>query len=198
MNRYLVFGLAVVLAFLAGITLTLIAMPFVQSQMFVANNSTNSEYGRGMMGGIRRGMMGGNYPDANAQPNQAPPVTPTPTNVAPQATQSTSALPANAKTGKAGNLNVVLVMTPQPAAFSTTTFDITLTDEKGTAVSDASVSLDLAMPSMYMPPNKPQAQPLGNGKYQASGRFTMRGGWRINIIIERGGQKQNVYFDIGL
>jgi len=101
-------------------------------------------------------------------------------------------------TAKAGNLNVTLVMTPPPAAFSTTMFDITITDERGAAVSDAKVSLDLTMPSMWMPQNKPQAQSLGNGKYQAVGRFTMRGGWRIEIIIERGGQKSSTYFDLGL
>lgn len=100
--------------------------------------------------------------------------------------------------GKAGNLNLVVTMNPAPAAFSTTTFNIALTDEKGAAVSDAKVSLDLTMPSMYMPANKPQAQSLGDGKYQAAGRFTMRGGWRIDVIIERGGVKQNAYFDIGL
>jgi hypothetical protein len=219
MKRYVVIGIAVLLAFIAGVALTLVAMPFVQSRMLGANQENAPGMMRGGMMmrrgnssdttsapmGMRCGMMGGNCADANADAsaNPATPVAPTSiapaqATVAPQPTQSANALPANAKTGKAGNLNVVLVMNPQPAAFSTTTFDITITDEKGAAVSDANVSLDLTMPSMWMPSNKPQAQSLGNGKYQAAGRFTMRGGWRIDIIIERGGQKQNVYFDIGL
>ena len=105
---------------------------------------------------------------------------------------------AKALTAKAGNLNVTLAMNPAPAAFSATTFDITITDEKGVAVSDANVSLDLTMPSMYMPANRPVAQSLGGGKYRATGRFTMRGGWQIAVIINRGGQSQTAIFQLGL
>lgn len=105
---------------------------------------------------------------------------------------------AGGMTAKAGNLNVRLAMNPAPAAFSATTFDITLTDEKGAPVSDAIVSLDLTMPSMFMPANRPVAQSLGGGKYRASGRFTMRGGWQIAVIIERGGQRQTATFQLGL
>lgn len=180
--------------------------------------TSTAPYGHpGMMGRGMRGNPGGmmqncpcagnttesTTPSNNAVPTVMPTIAPagsTSTSSASSSTASSTASskPANALTGKAGDLNVMLVMNPQPAAFSTTTFDITLTDGKGAAISDASVSLDLTMPSMWMPSNKPQAQSLGNGKYQAVGRFTMRGGWRINIIIDRGGQKQNTYFDIGL
>lgn len=148
-------------------------------------------------------------PSTNPVPTSMPTPAPTPTvdkssssasssSSAVSSASSSAASPKPGFSGKAGNLNVTLSMNPQPAAFSSTTFEITITDEKGAAVSDANVSLDLSMPSMFMPSNKPQAQSLGNGKYQASGRFTMRGGWRINVIIDRGGQKQTVYFDIGL
>jgi hypothetical protein len=150
-------------------------------------------------------------PSTNPVPTSVPTPAPTPSAdkssssasasssaVSSTSSSASSSKPANGFSGKAGNLNVTLTMNPQPAAFSSTTFDITIVDEKGDAVSDANVSLDLSMPSMFMPSNKPQAQSLGNGKYQASGRFTMRGGWRINVIIDRGGQKQTVYFDIGL
>lgn len=113
-------------------------------------------------------------------------------------TGGTASVPANALTSKAGNLNVALVMSPPPAAFSATTFDITITDEKGAPVNDAVVNLDLTMPSMYMPGNRPTAQALGNGKYRAAGRFTMRGGWQIAVIIDRAGQKQTAFFQIGL
>ncbi len=169
-----------------------------------ASVAPNEMYGRGMMNqyaprepgammgrGMMRGMMGSNTSSA-------------PSTNAPNAGASSSATPSvlsksgDSYTGKAGNLNVAVTMNPAPAAFSTTNFNITITDEKGAAVSDAKVSLDLTMPSMWMPANKPQAQLLGDGKYQAVGRFTMRGGWRIDVIIERGGVKQNAYFDIGL
>ena len=104
----------------------------------------------------------------------------------------------NPVTTKVGNLTVTLAMNPSPAAFSSTTFDITITDEKGAAVSDAQVSLDLSMPSMYMPANRPVAQSLGGGKYRATGRFTMRGGWQIAVIITRSGQSQTAIFQLGL
>jgi len=148
-------------------------------------------------------------PSNNPAPTVVPTVAPTPkAGASSSATSSTASTASSSSssvalskpgfTGKAGNLNVTLSMNPQPAAFSSTTFDIIITDDKGAVVSDANVSLDLTMPSMFMPSNKPQAQSLGDGKYQATGRFTMRGGWRINVIIDRGGQKQNVYFDISL
>jgi hypothetical protein len=105
---------------------------------------------------------------------------------------------AGGMTAKAGNLNVQLAMNPAPAAFSVTTFDITITDEKGAPVSDAIVSLDLTMPAMWMPANRPVAQSLGGGKYRATGRFTMRGGWQIAVIVERGGQRQTALFQLGL
>jgi len=190
------------------------------------NSAASVPQGRGMMqGGMMNGRGGNGFadmmancpclndettspqvaPSNNPAPTVAPTVAPTPkasaSSSAASSTSSASSSAASSKpgfAGKAGNLNVTLSMNPQPAAFSSTTFDITITDDKGAAVSDANVSLDLSMPSMWMPSNKPEAKSLGNGKYQAAGRFTMRGGWRINVIVDRGGQKQSVYFDISL
>jgi hypothetical protein len=118
----------------------------------------------------------------------------------PQTPTSASAAPsANSATQKTGNWNVTLALTPYPpVSLQQTTFDITITDEKGDTVSDAKVSLDLTMPSMRMPSNKPQAKSLGSGKYQAIGWFTMRGGWQIAVIVERGSEKQTAYFQLGL
>ncbi len=218
MNRFVVAGLIVLLIGLLGLVAWNLN-PLAQAQASTANTPYGRGMGRGMMGqsspnnypaGMMGGMMG-RFADpgsvdkcpctANASPDALAPstsATPSAGSSSSAASSSASSKPANAMTAKAGNLNVTLVMTPPPAAFSTTTFDITITDERGAAVSDAKVSLDLTMPSMWMPSNKPQAQSLGNGKYQAVGRFTMRGGWRIDVVIERGGQKQNAYFDIGL
>jgi len=108
-------------------------------------------------------------------------------------------LPANTSTQKVGDLNVTIALAPYPpVGFQPATFDVTLTDQAGKPVSDATVTLDLTMPGMYMPPNSLQAQPADSGKYHADGRFTMRGPWRIEVIIERGGQKQSVYFGVWL
>ena len=184
MKRYTVLGIAlamIILLVIAGVAFAAYSMG--QSQ--ATNNPTMYSYGRGM----GRGMMGGNGQGYTA----SEPTPPT------SATTQPNARPANTATQKAGNLSVTLALNPYPpVSFQQTTFDITLTDEKGNAVSDAKVSLDLTMPSMWMPSNKPQAQSLGLGKYQATGRFTMRGDWQIAVIIERGSDKQNAYFKLGL
>lgn len=108
-------------------------------------------------------------------------------------------LPANTATQKVGNLNVTLALSPYPpASFQNGSFDITLTDDKGQAVTDATISLDLTMPGMWMPPSKPNTQAVGNGKYQGSARWTMRGLWQIEVIIQRGSIKQSAFFAVWL
>ena len=195
MKRYTVLGIAlamIILLVIAGVAFA--AYSIGQSQ--AANNQTPYGYGRGM----GRGMMGNpnTQPGGLASTNPTAPTSQSNTTASPTPPLS-NALPANAATQKAGNLNVTLALTPfPPVSFQQTTFDITITDEKGNAVSDAQVSLDLTMPSMWMPSNKPQAQSLGTGKYQATGRFTMRGGWQIAVIVERGSEKQTAFFQLGL
>jgi hypothetical protein len=108
-------------------------------------------------------------------------------------------LPENTAMQKVGSLNVTLALSPYPpVGFQPASYDVTLKDENGQAVSDAAVSLDLTMPAMPMPSNVVQAKYTDNGLYQGSGRFTMRGLWRIVVIIQRGGEKISAYFDVGL
>jgi hypothetical protein len=108
-------------------------------------------------------------------------------------------LPENTAAQETGGLLVTLALSPYPpSGAKASDFDITLTDANGQAVSDATVSLDLTMPEMPMPANQPTADNVGAGKYHATSRFTMRGWWRIEVIITRGGQKQSAFFDIGL
>jgi hypothetical protein len=115
------------------------------------------------------------------------------------ATTDSVDLPKNTAIQKVGNLSVSLAISPfPPAGFQQSTFVVTLKDEKGQPVSDATVALDLTMPEMPMPSNKPEAQYTNNGLYQATGRFTMRGLWRIVVIIERKGEKNSAFFDVGL
>jgi uncharacterized iron-regulated membrane protein len=189
MKRNTILGIAlamIILLVIAGVAFAAYSIGQTQA----ANNPATYGYDRG----TGRGMMGNqnSQPGGFAAPNQtAPAAQPT--------APSSGASSANAATQKAGNLNVTLALTPYPPiSFQQTTFEIAITDEKGDAVSDAKVSLDLTMPSMWMPSNKPQAQSLGSGKYQAIGRFTMRGGWQIAVIVERGAEKQIAYFQLGL
>jgi len=108
--------------------------------------------------------------------------------------------PANGAAQKAGGLTVALAMTPYPPLNrQAETFEVVLTDDKGQPVADASVTLDLTMPSMPMPSNKVQLQHAAEGRYQGVGRFTMRGWWRIEVIVQRaGGDKTSAFFDLWL
>jgi hypothetical protein len=108
-----------------------------------------------------------------------------------------SQLPENAAAQQVGDLNVSIALSPYPpVSFQSANFDVTLTDATGQAITDAKISLDLTMPAMPMPPNKLEAQHAGNGRYNATGRFTMPDWWRIEVIIQRGGTQQSAFFDV--
>jgi hypothetical protein len=111
----------------------------------------------------------------------------------------TGELPIGTAVQKSGDMIVSLVLNPYPPrAGQPSEFDITLTDIKGKAIDNATITLDLTMPSMWMPPNQPAMEFVSNGKYRTMAPFTMRGGWRIEVIITRGADKQSVFFDVGL
>jgi hypothetical protein len=115
------------------------------------------------------------------------------------AVAGSEALPENMAAQKAGNLNVKLALSPfPPVSFQKTDFSVTLTDEAGQPVTDAVISVDLTMPEMPMPANAVDIAHAGQGVYNSPGRFTMRGWWRIEVLIARGGTKQSVFFDLGL
>jgi hypothetical protein len=99
---------------------------------------------------------------------------------------------------KSGDMIVKLALNPYPPTVGQGEFDVTLTDLNGKAIDDASISLDLTMPSMRMPPNQPVMEFVSNGEYHVSAYYTMRGWWRIEVIITRGSEKQSVFFDLGL
>jgi len=108
-------------------------------------------------------------------------------------------LPENIALQESNGLRVSLALNPYPpSGTQSSDFDVTLNDANGKAISDASISLDLTMPAMWMPPNQLIMQPVADGKYRATGHFTMRGLWRIEVIITRGSQTQSVFFDVGL
>jgi hypothetical protein len=114
-------------------------------------------------------------------------------------TSVTGELPKGTAAQKSGELIVSLAINPYPpSAGQPSEFDVTLTDVNGQAIDDASISLNLTMPSMWMPPNQPAMEFVSNGKYHATAPFTMRGGWRIEVVITRGNEKQSVFFDVGL
>ena len=118
---------------------------------------------------------------------------------APDVEAVTGKLAQNTAAQKSGDMIVSLALNPYPpSAGNVTTFDVKLTDLNGKAIDDASISLDLTMPSMWMPPNQLTMGFVSDGKYSATGQFTMRGGWRIEVVTTRGGQTQSAFFDLGL
>jgi hypothetical protein len=116
-----------------------------------------------------------------------------------EVTSVTGELPNNSAAQKSGDMIVLLTLNPYPPrAGQVSEFDVTLTDVNGQTIDDATISLNLTMPSMWMPPNQPAAEFTSDGKYAATAPFTMRGAWRIEVVIMRGGEKQSVFFDMGL
>ena len=115
----------------------------------------------------------------------------------PLATDPSNKLPENTAAQQVGNLKVSIALSPYPpVGFQKSGFDVTLTDEQGQPITDATISLDLTMPGMWMPPNKLEAQHTGTGRYHTTGMFTMRDQWRIEVVIQRGGEKQSAFFDV--
>lgn len=113
-----------------------------------------------------------------------------------QAPQEGANLPENTAAQVVEGLNVSLAMAPYPpTSYGTTDFEVKLLDAEGKPVEDAKVSLDLTMPEMWMPPNSLELLAEGD-VYKGQGRYTMRGWWRIEVIIERGGQKTSAFFDV--
>jgi hypothetical protein len=116
----------------------------------------------------------------------------------PTAQAGMSKLPENTALQESSGLLVSLAINPYPPSGAQSNFDISLTDLNGQPVSDATISLDLTMPAMPMPPNQLNMVAGEAGQYHAAGYFTMRGLWRIEVIITRGGQTISVFFDVGL
>jgi flagellar basal body-associated protein FliL len=113
-------------------------------------------------------------------------------------TSITGDLPQNKAAQKSGDLIVALELNPYPPSVGEGEFNVTLTDLNGQAINDASISLDLTMPAMRMPPNQPVMEFVSDGKYHVAAYYTMRGWWRIEVIITRGSETQSVFFDVSL
>ncbi|MDT8440334.1 MAG: FixH family protein [Desulfuromonadales bacterium] len=77
-------------------------------------------------------------------------------------------------------------------------FRVVLTDPAGNAIADADLRLDLDMPAMPMPPNKPQAL-WQNDAYHGVAIFTMAGEWTADLQIARPGQAaETIGFNLGV
>lgn len=119
--------------------------------------------------------------------------------IPPPANTSATQLPENTAMQQAGDMIVSMALNPYPpTGYNPSDFEVTLTDANGQAISDATVNMNLTMPTMWMPPNQFPLIAASNGKYSAPGQFTMRGPWRIEVVITRGAKTQSVFFDVWL
>lgn len=119
--------------------------------------------------------------------------------IPPPANDAATKLPENMAMQQVGDMNVSIALNPYPpTGFNPADFEVTLTDANGQAINDATVSVNLTMPTMWMPPNQFALTAVPNGKYSATGQFTMRGPWRIEVVVTRGGTTQSVFFDVWL
>lgn len=95
--------------------------------------------------------------------------------------------------------SAVLALAASPLeTMSEVPFKIVLTDAGGAAITEATISLDLYMPAMPMPPNEPKAI-WNNGAYHGLAIFTMAGEWGALMKIIRTGQEPvEVDFNLGV
>jgi len=184
MNRKKILGFGV-----AGVLViaTLAVGAFVFIQRSTQGNASGFRPGMMMRGGAGQSTAPGGLIAVSAQGTPIP------------APADGTKQPENTAAQKVGNLNVKLTLSPYPpASFSQGDFKVTLTDEKGQAVTDATITLDLTMPEMPMPSNVLSPKHTAQGVYQSAGRFTMRGWWRIEVMIQSAGTKQSAFFDLWL
>jgi nitrogen fixation protein FixH len=74
--------------------------------------------------------------------------------------------------------------------------NVQIADSSGRPVSGASVTVQLAMPTMDMGQNQVTAQAGAAGIYTATGRFTMPGDWQVTVQADKGALHQSQSFPI--
>lgn len=75
------------------------------------------------------------------------------------------------------------------------TYVVALADAAGKPIDGATVFLDQQMPAMPMGTNQPVAEPLGGGRYQVRGVYTMAGDWVVKVHALVGGQERVASFE---
>jgi hypothetical protein len=97
--------------------------------------------------------------------------------------------------GASSSYTAVLLTKPaRPAPMQVTVLELTLTDAQGRPVTGAAVTMELTMPSMSMPPNRPLVYELGNGVYASQALFTMAGEWEVHALVDQPGGSDSFTF----
>ena len=97
--------------------------------------------------------------------------------------------------------DVSYTATPSPVPLlATHTWTVTIADDKGRPVRDATVTVLGGMPEHdHGFPTTPQVKPLGDGRYLVEGiKFHMPGAWVVILRIQAGANGDSVRFELHL
>ena len=99
---------------------------------------------------------------------------------------------------KAGSYTVQVKMDKSPPVTGQNKMEISIKDDKGVNVTDATVAVEYVMPAMPGMPSmnyKAKAE-LNGSRYLANVNFSMSGAWAVNIKITRAGKTQAVKLNV--
>ena len=99
-----------------------------------------------------------------------------------------------AKTSGALTMSLLIIPDP-PAPMRETQVELKLSDSRGQPVTSTDISMDLTMPGMAMPANRPQVFAAGDGVYRAKTIFSMAGKWKIEVTAAKAGAAETFAFD---
>jgi hypothetical protein len=99
---------------------------------------------------------------------------------------------------KAGTYTVEIKLDKNPPITGPNKMEISIKDEKGVNVTDATIVVEYVMPAMPgMPAMNYKAKAELNGsRYMANVNFSMSGAWGVNIKITRAGKTQSVKLNV--
>ena len=99
---------------------------------------------------------------------------------------------------KAGNYTVGVKLDKNPPITGPNKMEISIKDDKGGNVTDATVVVEYVMPAMPGMPamNYKAKTELSGSRYLANVNFSMTGAWAVNIKITRAGKTQVVKLNV--
>ena len=99
---------------------------------------------------------------------------------------------------KAGNYTVEVKLDKNPPITGANKMEISIKDDRGGDVTDATVVVDYIMPAMPGMPamNYKAKAELKGSRYLANVNFSMSGAWAVNIKITRSGKTQAVKLNV--
>jgi hypothetical protein len=104
-------------------------------------------------------------------------------------TQFSTSLPSGVEAALELQANPLLSMKPTP-------FKLTIKDSQGAAIRGLSITSDMTMPAMAMPPNNPKVNADAQA-YAGEILFTMAGAWQAEFVCKAAdGESFSLVFDI--